>query len=82
MTSKERYELLDKLGLCHWCEKAKQFPGRKYCPECLEKIAARNARYRAELTPEKRVKNNAKIRERRARYKSEGRCVKCGNEVD
>lgn len=35
MTSKEEYALLDKLGICHECKKAKQFPGRKYCPACL-----------------------------------------------
>ena len=45
MTSQEKYALLDKLNLCHKCEKAKQWGGRKFCPECLEKIAEYNANH-------------------------------------
>ena len=30
---------LDLMGLCHKCGKQKKFPGRKFCPDCLEKIA-------------------------------------------
>lgn len=51
MTNEEKYALLDKLGLCHECHKAKQFSKWKYCPECIEKIAARNARKWAKSTP-------------------------------
>ena len=43
MTSEDR-AFLDEHHICRGCNKAKAFPGRKYCPECLEKIAERNAR--------------------------------------
>lgn len=77
MTSKEKYALLDKLGLCYECHKAKQFGKWKYCPECLEKIAERNARARAKITPEDRERINTKARERYWRCKQEGLCPLC-----
>lgn len=42
MDNKKRIELLDKHNMCHKCEKAKQFPNRKFCAECLEKITLTN----------------------------------------
>lgn len=79
MTSKEEYALLDKLGICHECKKAKQFPGRKYCPACLERIAARNAAtYYSEKGAEYRETRNARNKERYRERKENGICVKCG----
>lgn len=78
MTSKEKYALLDKLGLCYECHKAKQFGKWKYCPECLEKIAARNARKWAQSIPEERKKATEKAKARRHKRKEEGLCPLCG----
>ena len=76
--TKEDYALLDKYGLCHGCQKAKAFPNRKFCPECLELFANRNAARYANLTPEQKKADLEKRKERRHRYKAEGRCPRCG----
>ena len=72
MTSQEKYTLLDKLNLCHKCEKAKPFPGKKYCAECLEKIAEYNARH---YDPKKSKEYQVRRREIYRKKKEQGICV-------
>lgn len=74
MTSGEKYALLDRLNLCHRCEKAKPFPGKKYCAECLEKIAEYNARC---YDPQKAKQYQARRREIYQQRKEQGICVRC-----
>lgn len=38
------YEWLTEMGLCHRCRRSKPAPGRKFCFDCLDKIAEENAR--------------------------------------
>ena len=45
MTNEER-AFLDEHHICHRCKKAKAFPDRKFCPECLEKMQNLAAEYR------------------------------------
>ena len=74
INSKEKYELLDRLGLCHKCEKAKPLPNRKYCPQCLEKIALDNARrYDSQYAHE----YQSRRRELYQQKKEQGICVRC-----
>lgn len=74
MTSQEKYNLLDKLHLCHRCEKARPAPERKYCFDCLEKIKEYNQKvYNLERA-------RAYQERRREIYKQKienGRCVRC-----
>lgn len=76
MTNQEKYKLLDNLNLCHRCKKNEQFPNRKFCPECLEKITLNNIKQKG-----KGSKSPEKIREyqkkRREKHISEGLCVRC-----
>ena len=74
MNNKERLELLDKLNLCHKCEKAPQMHNRKFCPECLEKIAEYNAR---KYDSEKAHQYQARRREIYRQKKEQGICVRC-----
>lgn len=74
MESQEKYALLDKLNLCHRCEKAKPLSGRKYCAECLEKIAEYNARH---YDPQKAKQYQARRREIYRQKKERGVCVRC-----
>lgn len=74
MNNRERLELLDKLNLCHKCEKAPQFPGRKFCAECLEKIAEYNAK---RYNPQKAHEYQARRRELYQQKKEQGICVRC-----
>ena len=74
MTSQEKYALLDKLGLCHKCEKAKPMPNRKYCPECLEKIALDNAK---RYDSQKAHEYQSRRREIYQQKKEQGICVRC-----
>ena len=74
MTSQEKYTLLDKLNVCHKCEKAKPFPGKKYCAECLEKIAEYNARH---YDPKKSKEYQVRRREIYRKKKEQGICVRC-----
>lgn len=74
MTGKEKYALLNKLNLCHRCEKAKAWQNRKFCPECLEKIAQYNAKkYNSEKAHEYQVRR----REIYHQKKEQGICVRC-----
>ena len=74
MTSQEKYALLDKLGLCHKCEKARPMANRKYCPECLEMIALDNAkRYDSQKAHEYQPRR----REIYQQKKEQGICVRC-----
>lgn len=74
MNNKERLELLDKLNLCHKCEKAPQMHNRKFCPECLEKIAEYNAR---RYDSKKAHQYQARRREIYRQKKEQGICVRC-----
>lgn len=70
---KERRDWLKKYGLCIYC-KDKAEPGKLYCFECAEKVAARARRYHQEHAEEK----NERSRNRYNRLKQEGICVRCG----
>ncbi len=74
MKSHEKYALLDKLNLCHRCEKARPLSGRKYCAECLEKIAEYNAKH---YDPQKAKEYQSKRREIYQDKKARGICVRC-----
>lgn len=78
MNSKEKYELLDKLQLCHRCEKAKQFHNRKYCENCLEKISNENA---ARYSKEKAHEYQTRRREIYKEKKQNGICVRCSKKA-
>lgn len=74
MTSKEKYLLLDKLKLCHRCEKKSPAPNRKFCFDCLDKIAKYNAvHYDSERAKEYQSRRRELYREK----KEKGICVKC-----
>ena len=75
MTNEER-AFLDEHHICRWCNKAKAFPGRKFCPECLERIAERNAR--AYAKPDHLPKFREYQRMLYHRRKDAGLCVRCG----
>lgn len=72
MTNEDR-AFLDEHHICRGCNKAKAFPGRKYCPECLEKIAERNAR--AYAKPDRLSKMREYHRMLYHRRKDAGLCV-------
>jgi len=74
MTNEERLKLLDKLSLCHKCEKAKQFPNRKFCAECLEKIQLDNIK---RYDSAKAHEYQARRRELYKIKKENGICVRC-----
>lgn len=74
MTSREKYTLLNKLNLCHKCEKARPFPGKKFCAECLEKISAENAK---RYDSQKAKEYQSKRREIYQQKKEHGICVRC-----
>lgn len=74
MTSQEKYALLDKLNLCHRCEKARPAPGRKFCSNCLEKNAEYCARH---YDPQKAKAYQARRREIYREKKERGICVRC-----
>lgn len=74
MTSKDKYLLLDRLNLCHRCEKAKPAPGRKFCFSCLEKIAAYNAQH---YNRNKAKDYQERRRELYRQKKDKGICVRC-----
>lgn len=74
MDSKERLALLNKLHLCHKCEKARPMKNRKFCPECLEKIALANAKnYDSQKAHEYQSRRREIYREKKAT----GICVRC-----
>lgn len=72
--SEEKYALLDKLNLCHKCEKSKQLPNRKFCATCLEKIAEYNAQH---YDKQKAQEYQARRREIYQEKKQKGICVRC-----
>lgn len=74
MTSAEKYALLDKLGLCHRCEKARPAPWRKFCFDCLERISADNAK---RYDPQKAREYQSRRREIYRQKKADGICVRC-----
>lgn len=76
MTSQAKYALLDRLHLCHRCEKAKQAPGRKYCFDCLEKIAQYNAKH---YDPQKAKLYQERKKELYQQKKEKGECVRCSH---
>lgn len=78
MNSKEKYALLDKHKLCHKCEKAFQFGNKKFCAECLEKIAQYNADH---YDAEKAKAYQSRRRELYQQHKENGMCVKCSKKA-
>lgn len=74
MTSQEKYILLDKLRLCHRCEKARPAPGRKYCFDCLDKISEYNAKH---YDKEKSKEYQHRRKEIYNEKKAQGICVRC-----
>lgn len=73
------YTLLDKYKLCHRCEKAKVFPGRKFCPKCLEEMQNRAAAYRqTEEYAQNRAAYNARRSAKYYQRKDAGLCTVCG----
>lgn len=70
----EKYDLLNELGLCHRCEKAKCAPNKKFCPACLEKIAIENAR---RYDPKKAHEYQERRKEIYKTKKEQGICVRC-----
>lgn len=74
MTSQEKYRLLDKLHLCHRCEKARSAPGKKYCFDCLEKIREYNAKT---YSPERAHDYQLRRREIYQQKVANGQCVRC-----
>lgn len=74
MDSQEKYALLDKLNLCHKCEKAKPFGKYKFCADCLEKNRIYCAeRYSSEKAHEYQTRRREIYREK----KEKGICVRC-----
>lgn len=73
-TSKEMYEQLDRLHLCHRCQKARQAPNRKFCFDCLDKIREYNAKA---YDPEKAHEYQSRRREIYQTKKENGLCVRC-----
>lgn len=74
VTSQQKYRLLDKLNLCHRCEKQPPAPNRKFCFDCLGKIAAYNAvRYNKEQAKQYQARRRELYNEK----KSRGQCVRC-----
>lgn len=74
MTSQEKYALLDKLNLCHKCEKVRPAPGKKYCFDCLDKISEQNAK---RYDPQKAKEYQQRRREIYQKKKQQGICVRC-----
>ena len=74
MNSQEKYAMLDQLNLCHRCEKARPAPGRKFCFDCLEKIAEYNAQH---YSREKAHEYQTRRRELYQEKKAAGICVRC-----
>lgn len=66
-------ETREELGLCTRCGKKKAAPGRKSCPECLEKARANTKRWAN--------KNPGYGQVRRERLREKGICTKCGKEM-
>lgn len=77
MTNEEYYAMLDRNHLCHRCHREKAFQGRKFCPECLEKMAASDAKQYVRMTAEDRKKDADKRREIYHQHKDEGICIRC-----
>lgn len=80
MTNEEYYAMLDRCHLCHKCHKEKAFPGRKFCPECLEKITLKNAKQyeRVRANPELVQKRRDYRRAWYHQHKDAGLCARCG----
>lgn len=79
MTNEEYYAMLDRNHLCHRCHKAKAFPRRKFCPECLEKMQNHAAEYRkSEAYKRARAAYNKKRSARYHQCKEAGLCTMCG----
>lgn len=65
---------LDSKGLCHKCGSRNKFPGRQFCPECLEKISENNAK---KYSKEKAHEYQSRRREIYQEKKESGICVRC-----
>lgn len=77
-SSKEKYALLDKLNLCHKCEKAKPAPNRKFCFDCLDKIREDNAkRYDSQKAHEYQARRREIYQEKKAK----GICARCSKKA-
>ena len=74
MTNQERLAFLDAYKLCHKCEKNKQFPNRKFCAACLEKITLSNIK---RYNPNRAHEYQSRRRELYQEHKANGICVRC-----
>ena len=81
MDVSEWRKLLKKHHFCRDCQKqdAYTLAGRTFCFECAEKM--RKAKAEARKDPIKREKMLNAKREQIARYKEQGRCVRCGKQL-
>lgn len=78
MANEER-AFLDEHHICHRCKKAKAFPERKFCPECLEKMQNLAAEYRkTEAYKRARAAYNERRSVRYYQRKEAGLCTMCG----
>ena len=78
VNSKEKYALLDKLGLCHRCEKSKPLLNKKFCADCLEKISDYNAKH---YDSKKAHEYQKKRKEQYQIKKNNGICVRCSKKA-
>lgn len=76
--NQERIRLLDKLHICHKCEKARQLPNRKFCAECLEKNRLVCAK---KYDPFKAHEYQARRRELYQEKKKNGICIRCSKKA-
>lgn len=76
--NQERIALLDKLNLCHKCEKARQLSNRKFCAECLEKLQLINMK---KYDPIKAHEYQARRRELYQEKKKNGICIRCSEKA-
>lgn len=62
------------MTLCTKCKKCTSAPGRKWCEFCL----SRASRYDKKHYYKNHQKQLLRLKQKRERYKKEGRCPKCG----
>lgn len=74
----EKYQLLDELNLCHRCEKAKTVKGKKFCQDCLDKIAIYNAKH---YDKDKAQQYQKRRREIYQEKKEKGICIRCNKKA-
>lgn len=73
LTKEERKESKKK-GICNYCGILPAVPGKTKCKYCLLYKAMIERKYKRK-TRERQIKY---LKERRKRWKEEGRCIRCG----